>query len=150
MRPSKRLFTIPTTENASFNSHKSISSDFNPALSNATGIASEGEVVNHSGACAASAIPSIFAIGLRPWRSTASSEAKINALAPSFSVEAFAAVIVPSLSNAGRKDEILSILTFLYSSSSAKTMGSPLRCGICTATVSELKAPLSQAAEALS
>ena len=59
--------------------------------------------MNHSGA-GASAAPVIFANGVSPYFSTATSEARITALAPSFKV-AFAAVTVPSLSNAGARPE---------------------------------------------
>ena len=50
---------------------------------------------------------------------------KTRAEAPSLSVEAFAAVIVPSLSNTGLKLAILSSFTFLYSSSSEMIKASP-------------------------
>ena len=60
----------------------------------------------------------IFAIGFNRCFSTASADAKINAEAPSFNVDAFAAVMVPSLSKAGLKAGIFSSFTFLYSSSS--------------------------------
>ena len=59
-----------------------------------------GAVVNHCGACAASAKDSILAIGFKSNFLTASTLAKINAEAPSLIVEALAAVTVPSLENA--------------------------------------------------
>ena len=61
---------------------------------------------------------------------------KTRAEAPSFKVDAFAAVIVPSLSNTGRNAGIFSILTFLYSSSSEIIKASPLLCGTSTGTIS--------------
>src|SRR5690625_5982488 len=60
-------------------------------------------------------------------------------------VEAFAAVTVPSLVNAGRSELILSILTFLYSSSSLTTTGSPRRCGTSTGITSSANLFFSQA-----
>ena len=50
---------------------------------------------------------------------------KIKADAPSFNVEALAAVIVPSLSKTGRSCGIFSNLTFLYSSSSVTIIAFP-------------------------
>lgn len=54
-RPKILLLASPTTENASLNSKKSISLIVKLALAKAIGKAFAGAVVNHSGACAASA-----------------------------------------------------------------------------------------------
>jgi hypothetical protein len=63
-----------------------------------------------------------------------------KAEAPSFNVEALAAVTVPfSLWNTVGSVPILSKLTDLYSSSSAKIMGSPFLCGMETGTISSAK-----------
>ena len=59
----------------------------------------------------------IFAKGVKPCFLTASSEAKISIEAPSFRVEALAAVTVPSFLNTGLSVGILSNFTFENSSS---------------------------------
>ena len=51
----KFVLTIPTTENASLNSKKSISAEVKLAFSKAFGRAKEGAVVKYLGSCAASA-----------------------------------------------------------------------------------------------
>jgi acetyl-CoA acetyltransferase len=61
-------------------------------LLNAKGIALEGAVVNHSGACCASAYAKILAIGLIPNSFALSALIKTKAAAPSFKDEAFAVV----------------------------------------------------------
>ena len=121
------IFTIPTVENASFNSKKWISFNVNPAFATAFGTAIEGAVVNHSGACSASAYPLIIAIGFKPNCSAFCLLIKTRAAAPSFIVEELAAVAVPSLEKAPFNSGILSKRTFLYSSSSFMMIGSPLR-----------------------
>ena len=136
---------MPTTANASFSSQYAISSIFNPALETAFGTATDGVVVNHSGACSASANERIFAIGFNPNSFALSALINTNAAAPSFMVEAFAAVTVPSFIKAGLREGILSNLTLKGSSSLANTIGSPLRCGISTGTISLANKPFSQA-----
>ena len=121
------MFTIPTVENASFNSKKLISANVNPAFATAFGTAIEGAVVNHSGACSASAYPFNIAIGFNPNCSAFSLLMRTSAAAPSFMVEEFAAVAVPSFEKAPFNSGILSQRTFLYSSSSFMMIGSPLR-----------------------
>ena len=74
--------------------------------------------------------------------------AKMTALAPSFKVEAFAAVTVPSAVKTARKPGILSSCTFLYSSSSVTQTGSPLRWGTGTGTTSLANFPDFQASAA--
>ena len=69
--------------------------------------------MNHSGACAASAVDRILAKGFSPCLATASSEANTTALAPSSNVDALAAVTVPSRSKAGQK-RVLSIFVAVF------------------------------------
>ena len=111
------VLAIPTTENASFNSKKSTSLISILAQANALLIAKAGAVVNHSGACAASANANIFANGFKPNSFTLSPLINTNALAPSFKVEALAAVTVPSFSKTGFKVLTLSKFTLVNSSS---------------------------------
>lgn len=66
------------------------------AFLRANGMAIEGATVNFFGCVAASAIDTILASGLSPLASTNDSVASTKAEAPSFSVEALAAVTVPS------------------------------------------------------
>ncbi|MNT56543.1 hypothetical protein D3C72_1938500 [compost metagenome] len=67
-----------------------------------------------------------------------SPEVTTSADAPSLIELAFAAVIVPSFLNAGRKVGILSALA-LRGCSSCSTMTSPLRPDTVTGTISALK-----------
>ncbi len=117
-----------------------------PAFERALGSALAGATVNHSGSKAASAYPLMVASGLRPRDFAFSALIRTNAAAPSLIEEAFAAVTVPSLVKAGLNAGILSINTLLYSSSVLKIIGSPLRCGIVTGTISPENFPASQAA----
>ena len=64
--------------------------------------------------------------------------------------DALPAVTLPALSNAGFSPESASALVLrLMNSSVSNTIGSPLRCGIVTGTISSLKRPASCAAAAL-
>ena len=64
--------------------------------------------------------------------------------------EAFAAVTVPSLANAGLRPVTDSrVVPGLMNSSAAKAIGSPLRCGIITETISSANLPAFCAASAL-
>ncbi len=96
-------------------------------MTKALGIALAGATVNHSGSNAASAYPFMVANGFKFNLSAFSLLIKINAAAPSFNVEALAAVTEPSLLKTGLKVGIFSIFTFLYSSSSVTKIGSPFR-----------------------
>ena len=104
-----------------------------------------GEVVNHSGACSASANPFIFAKGFKPNSSAFSLLIKTKAAAPSFMVLALAAVTVPSLINTGFKVGIFSKFTFLYSSSS-ENKTSPFFVFTVISTTSSLNLPALHAA----
>ncbi len=119
-----------------------------PAFFRAKGIAFAGAVVNHSGACCASAYPRMMAKGLMPSSSAFSLLINTTADAPSLSVEAFAAVTVPSLTKTGRRPGILSNLTALYSSSRSKNTDAPPFWGISTGTISFLNFPASVAVAA--
>ena len=110
--PNTLLKARVTTEKASLTSKKSTSSLVSPALCKAFGAARVGAVVNHSGSCAASANARISALGFSPYFSTAFSPAMMSADAPSFIVEEVAAVAVPSLINAGRREGIFQISPF--------------------------------------
>ena len=107
-------------------------------------MASEGDVVNHSGDCSASAKPRMRAIGLRPSASAFSRLISSTAAAPSFRVEALAAVTVPSLVKAGRRPGTLAKSTFRYSSSSLITVVLP-RLSMVTGTISSFFLPASAA-----
>ena len=72
-----------------------------------------------------------------------------TAQAPSEICDAEPAVIVPSLRNAGRRPlSDSAVVLARMPSSSANSIGSPLRCGICTPTTSSAKTPSFQAAAA--
>ena len=108
-------------------------------------MASEGVVVNHSGACSASAAASMRAIGFHPLAEVVSPEARTSAAAPSFMVLALAAVTVPSDWKAGERAGIFSNFTFHGSSSLSTTMAAPFLCGTSTGTTSSWKRPSSHA-----
>ena len=100
--------TIGTTAKASFTSHRSTSSTAQPTLLSRSRTAGTGAVVNHFGACAHVACPTMRARAVNPWACAALSEASTKAAAPSDMDEAFAAVTVPPLRNAGLSKGILS------------------------------------------
>ena len=137
----RREFSTPTTENASLSSQKSIWLMSSPAFSTALGTAKEGEVVNHSGACSASAYPRMIAIGLQPSSRAFSLLIKTSAAAPSFMVDAFAAVTLPSFRKALFNSGILSNFTLKGSSSVLSITGSPFRWGMATGIISSLNFP---------
>ena len=114
----------------------------------AFGTATAGEVVNNAGSCSESAKPIIFAKGNKPNLSAFFLDIKTKAQAPSFNVEAFAAVTVPLFSKADFKFGIFSKFTFLNSSSS-ETVTVPFLVSICTGTISSSKNPFSVASAAL-
>ena len=144
--PMRSMLTKPTTLKASLSSKKSMSATLIPARWAANGTALAGAVVNHSGSWAASAAPAMRARGLRPRALALSSDISTNAAAPSFRVEALAAVTVPSLVKAGRSDPTFSRTTFLYSSSSVTATTLPLRSVTSTGTTSCANLPAAQAA----
>ncbi len=77
-----------------------------------------------------------------PRRSASARDVTTTAAAPSLIVEAFAAVTVPSFSNAGRSPAMRSNLTAHGPSSSLTTVTAPLRPGTSTGTISCAAAPL--------
>ena len=102
------MFAKPTTENASLSSKKSTVEISIFAFAKAFGSAFEGATVNHSGSLAASAYPFMVAKGCSPNSSALSLLISTSAAAPSFIVDAFAAVTVPSFVKAARKPGIFS------------------------------------------
>jgi hypothetical protein len=90
-----------------------------------------------------------MANGFKPNANAFSSDIKTIADAPSFKVDALAAVTVPSFLNTGFNPGILSNFTALNSSSSATMVIAPARPGISTATISSWNNPFSNAACAL-
>jgi hypothetical protein len=86
------------------------------------------------------------AMGVSPCRSANSREATTMAAAPSLMLDALAAVTVPSFSNAGRNFVNLLGSPRPGSSSRLTRMGSPLRCGTGTGTISASNLPDSMAA----
>ena len=114
----------------------------------AFGTATVGEVVNKAGSCSESAKPIIFARGNNPNLSAFFLDINTKAQAPSFKVEAFAAVTVPLFSNADFKVGIFSKFTFLNSSSS-ETVMVPFLVSMFTGTISSSKKPFSVASAAL-
>ena len=87
----------------------------------------------------------MVAKGVNPRSFALSSDITITAAAPSFIVEAFAAVTDPSFVKAGLSLGIFSNMTLVYSSSSEIIRSSPLLCGIGTGTTSFCITPLSHA-----
>ena len=100
---------------------------------------------NSAGARPATAVAMMRARGRMPYRSSAASLATTNAAAPSASVDALAAVIVPSRSKLGRRSAMRAKST-RSGSSSASTVDLPLRPGTRIATISSAKAPDAAAA----
>ena len=86
---------------ASFNSIRSRSVVFIPALANAFLLAGTGPIPIIEGSTPATAILFIFAMGTRPNFNIAASLANNIAAAPSFMPEEFPAVTVPSFAKAG-------------------------------------------------
>ena len=84
-------------------------------------------------------------MGVKLYFFIASSLAKTKAAAPSFIVEAFAAVTVPSFVKTGLRLGILSNLTLLNSSSSSTIVTLPFLSLISTGMISSLNKPSSVA-----
>src|SRR5215831_19912578 len=81
--------------NASFNSTRSMSEIFKPALCNALFVAGTGPIPMIEGSTPATAIETIFAVGFNPNFFTADSLASNMAAAPSLMPDEFPAVTVP-------------------------------------------------------
>ena len=89
-----------------------------------------------------SAMATILARGVSPWRLAASSEAMISAAAPSFTPEALPAVTVPGSRNGVFRRSSISSVVSGRGCSSLPTIVSPLRVLIETGTISRAKKPL--------
>ena len=91
----------------------------------------------------------IRARGFKPRAAAFLAVITTTAAAPSLIPDALPAVTEPALSNAGRKPASASAVVFLLMNSSVlKIIGSPLRWGIETDTISSLNLPASCAADA--
>ncbi len=89
------------------------------------------------GATPAAAEATIRAWGVNPWCLSASSDPSSNAQAPSFTPEAFPAVIVPFGFTMGFSfDSASSVVSGRACSSFEKSRESPFFCGTGTATIS--------------
>ncbi|MCY1309206.1 hypothetical protein D9M70_592790 [compost metagenome] len=104
-----------------------------------------GAMVNSLGSWLWVAWPTILASGWRPRLAASSAVISTRALAPSEIELALAAVMVPSLRNAGLRPGILSRLA-LSGCSSSFTSTSPLRVVTVTGTISACSEPLAMAA----
>ena len=140
--PSAPVDTMPTAANASLISMTSRSSTVSPSLSSAFLMAFDG--------CSCSEVSGPGHDTMRadlgqPGRPSSSALALLittTAAAPSEIWDAEPAVIVPSLVNAGRsRDSVSTVVSGRMPSSSEKTIGSPLRCGISTGTISSANTP---------
>ncbi|MCY1244138.1 hypothetical protein D9M72_571970 [compost metagenome] len=107
-------------------------------------MASTGAVVNQPGACACVVWPSMRAIGCRPSCFAVDARIITSAEAPSLIDDDDAAVMVPSLANAGLSDGILSSLMRRGPSSVSITVSPPLPDTV-TGTISQRKSPFSVA-----
>mmetsp|Transcript_14970 Transcript_14970/g.30045 ORF Transcript_14970/g.30045 Transcript_14970/m.30045 type:complete len:208 (-) Transcript_14970:703-1326(-) len=143
--------TSPTTEKASLISWNCTSLADTPAWFRARGTASEGAVVNSTGSLAASPNPRTRNSGVRLFSRAYFPEVMIIAEAPSFSLDALAAVTVPSLAKAGRSVRSLSRFMPLNSSSTPTTESALPRLPlIVTGDTSPSNKPACQALVALS
>ena len=81
------------------------------------------------------------ASGFQPRAAAVSAPASTSAAAPSLIDDALPAVTVPSFWNAGRSAPSFATSPRPGSSSSATTVGGPLRCAISTGTISPRNLP---------
>ena len=143
-KPSSRVQAKTCAAKASFSSMISISSNVRPALASAFFDASTGPIPIIRGSTPATAELTTRAKGFNPCCSTASPLAINNATAPSFNPELLPAVTEPSFLNAALRPPRASRVVFGFmNSSSTKTIGSFLRCGISTANFSKRNLPRS-------
>ncbi len=142
-----RIANIATQANASLTSHRSTSSTDQPALSSTLRIAPTGAVVKSFGAWACAASATIVATGALPSFAATLARVSTSAAAPSEIELEVAAVIVPSLANAGLSCGILSGLP-LPGASSVSTVTSPARVVTVTGAISSANAPEAIAAPA--
>ncbi|MNY21727.1 hypothetical protein D3C86_1552920 [compost metagenome] len=125
---------------ASLISNRSTSSLLQPVLANSLVSAPTGARVNSPGSWLWVAWPTIRASGCRPRRLASSAVISTRALAPSEIELELAAVMVPSLLNAGLRLGILSGMAFSGCSSSWTTT-SPLRVVTVMGTISATSEP---------
>ena len=110
-------------------------------------VAGIGPIPITRGATPATAIATMRARGVRPFRFAASSEAIRSAHAPSFTPEAFPAVTVPSGRTIGfRRARPSSVVSARGCSSASTTASSPFFFGRTTGTISSRNSPLAAAA----
>ena len=120
-----------------------------PSLSQAFAIALAGWGCSVASGPATMPCAPISASHVRPSSSALALLITTTAQAPSEICEAEPAVMVPSLAKAGRSlDSDSAVVSARMPSSSRNTIGSPLRCGISTGTISSSKTPFFQAAAA--
>ena len=140
--PNSRSTASACDANASFNSTTSNCPSDNPAFARTLRVAAVGPMPIIRGATPAAAAATTRALGVKPCRFSAASEASSNAQAPSFTPEAFPAVIVPVGFTTGFSFESASsVVSGRGCSSSEKSSGSPFFCGTGTATISCLILP---------
>ncbi len=139
------MASMVTMAKASLISNRSTSSLLQPVLANRLVIAPIGARVNSLGSWLWVAWPTIRASGFRPRRWASSAVIRTSAEAPSEIELALAAVMVPSLRNAGLRLGIFSRLAVSGCSSSFTTL-SPLRLVTVTGTISAASEPSAMAA----
>ena len=132
----------PTAANASFSSKRSMSATFLSIGSSARLIARDGCVRSEVSGPATMPKLTSSAMGVRPRSSALALLVTISAAPPSEICDALPAVIVPSLSNAGRRLPSESVVVSGRTPSSVSTtIGSPLRCGSDTGVISSARRP---------
>ena len=135
--------------NASLASTTSMSSIVSPALASALRVAGIGPVPMIFGSTPADAQETSVAIGVRPSSSALALDMTTRAAAPSLMPEAFPAVTTPSFLNAGRSlFRPSNVVPKRGNSSCSNTIGSPLRRGMTTGTISSTNLPALMASSA--
>ncbi len=134
------IAAIVTAAKASLTSHRSTSAGVHPARCSTLAIAPTGAVVNQAGSCACTAWARMRATGAMPSSRAVDARTSTSAAAPSEMLDEVAAVMVPSLRNAGRSAGTLSSLA-LNGCSSRSTTSSPARAGTVTGAISQAKPP---------
>ena len=151
LRPSSRTQATDWAAKASLISTRPKSSSFSPLGSRAfisLRVAATGPMPMMRGSTPAAAPAMMRAMGLRPSSLALSADISTRAEAPSLRPEALPAVVTPS-AKMGLSFAIFSrLVSRLGYSSVSNTMGSFLRWGITTGTISSLKRPESMAATA--
>ena len=147
--PSSLLTAQACAAKASFNSNKSTSAAFHPARCKALREAGTGPIPIVAGSSPLVPNAAMRARGFSPSAAAFLAVITTTAAAPSLIPDALPAVTEPALSNAGRNPASASAVVFLLMNSSVlKIIGSPLRWGIETDTISSLNLPASCAADA--